>query len=73
MSYEYTVNIPASKRAAFRKFVVSLGGSVSRAKRREEGYEPNEETATVLREVERGINVEPFSIEDFRALVASAK
>ena len=74
MSYEYIVNIPANKRAAFRKFVTSLGGSLSRARRKEEeGHEPNELTAKVLRDVEQGINVEPFDIEAFRTLVASAK
>ena len=73
MSYEYTVSIPANKRAAFRKFVTSLGGSLSRAKRRDDGDEPNEMTAKVLLEVERGVNVEPFTIEDFRSIVASAK
>lgn len=71
MSYEYTVSIPANKRAAFRKFVTSLGGSLSRAKRREEGDEPNEETAKVLKEVEAGINVEPFDYEAFHAYAQS--
>lgn len=71
MSYEYTVNIPANKRAAFRKFVTSLGGSLSRAKRRDEGDEPNEETAKVLKEVEAGINVEPFDYEAFHAYAQS--
>lgn len=74
MSYEYTVRIPANKRAAFRKFVASLGGSLSRARKTgNDNHEPNELTAKVLRDVEQGVNVEPFTIEDFRSLVASAK
>ena len=71
MSYEYTVSIPADKRAAFRKYVIGLGGSVSRAKKAVGMYEPNEETAKVLKEVEAGINVEPFDYEAFHAYAQS--
>ncbi|MBQ9474726.1 MAG: hypothetical protein IJU69_00515 [Bacteroidales bacterium] len=70
MSYEYIVNIPADKRAAFRKYVASLGGRLSRAKKVVDKDEPNELTAKVLKEVESGINVEPF---DFNAFHAYAK
>ena len=71
MSYEYTVNIPAGKRAAFRKFVASLGGSVSRGRKTDAGDVTNATTLAAMREVESGVELEPFDYEAFHAYAQS--
>jgi len=70
MSYEYTVSIPAGKRAQFRAMVKQLGGRVM-PKAEESRDIPNEETAQALREVKEGIGLEPFNLEEFSAYVAA--
>ena len=70
MSYEYTVSIPAGKRAQFRALVKQLGGRVVPGPVRRSD-EPNEETLRAMREVEAGIGLEPFDLKEFSAFVAT--
>ena len=64
MSYEYTVSIPAGKRAQFRAMVKQLGGRVIPKE-----DIPNEETIAAMKEVKSGVELETLDVESFHQFV----
>ena len=71
MSYEYTVCIPADKRATFRAMVKMMGGSMSRARKVDDVYQPNAETLAAMKEVESGADLEAFDLNGFQKMVSA--
>ena len=71
MSYEYTVNIPADKRATFRSMVKLMGGSLSRARKVEDAPVPNDATLVAIKEIQAGGGTRCESFDDYLKAVSS--